>query len=435
MKTAAVLPALIDRSGLQAELGITEHAAETIMRRLDVIRPAGLRKVFVKREDVASYLKEATVEQQTADSVRASVSVWVRRREYASGRVSWIVMYRRGGRGTRQECANTFPTRRLANARADLVRGWLALGLDPQQELRKLLNPERQRSLADWFDDFTAARVDVSDSTITGYGNARDRLLPILGDIPVSELTAAHVQDWIGRCADLAPGTIHGYLSVLRLVLDHAEIEPNPARSRKVREPRDTSEEPTPPTSREWQLIQAAVDGEAATVLRLIECLGLRVSEATSLLEADVDWTGGKLRVSKARTKGRTAGQRWLRFPPELLQSLEGRQRDRRLFSVGTDRVRQALRLACQRAGVSHYHPHDLRHRRISLWFAHGFDDITISTWAGHAKRSMSKDRYGHVIAEPHLDEWRPFWLDAYRAERLERPGLAVAAALIGETE
>jgi hypothetical protein len=54
------LPKLLDAKGLGAELGVTRAAAEKIMRQLPLIEPPGLRKVYVRREDVAGYLDACT---------------------------------------------------------------------------------------------------------------------------------------------------------------------------------------------------------------------------------------------------------------------------------------------------------------------------------------------------------------------------------------
>ena len=54
------LPELLDAKALQAELGVTRAAAEALMRRLPVVQIEGLRKVYVRRSDVASYLEART---------------------------------------------------------------------------------------------------------------------------------------------------------------------------------------------------------------------------------------------------------------------------------------------------------------------------------------------------------------------------------------
>lgn len=54
------LPELLDAKKLQAELGVTRAGAEAIIRRLPVVQIEGLRKVYVRRSDVAAYLEART---------------------------------------------------------------------------------------------------------------------------------------------------------------------------------------------------------------------------------------------------------------------------------------------------------------------------------------------------------------------------------------
>jgi hypothetical protein len=56
----SALPELLDAKRLAAELGVTRAAAESIMRRLPKVEIEGLRKVFVKRDDVERLLAEST---------------------------------------------------------------------------------------------------------------------------------------------------------------------------------------------------------------------------------------------------------------------------------------------------------------------------------------------------------------------------------------
>jgi hypothetical protein len=60
------VPELLDAKALRAELGVTRAAAEAIMRRLS--SSGGLRKVYVRRDDVRRYLDSRTF---TKDQVAA----------------------------------------------------------------------------------------------------------------------------------------------------------------------------------------------------------------------------------------------------------------------------------------------------------------------------------------------------------------------------
>ena len=58
------------------------------------------------------------------------------------------------------------------------------------------------------------------------------------------------------------------------------------------------------------------------------------------------------------------------------------------------------MRRACVRAGVAHYHPHDLRHRWISLQVKRGVPITEIAAHVGHSKTSLTLDTYAHVLLE-----------------------------------
>ena len=77
----------------------------------------------------------------------------------------------------------------------------------------------------------------------------------------------------------------------------------------------------------------------------------------------------------------------------------EDRTSERRVFQGLTDAaIRQAMARACKSAGIPHYHPHDLRHRRLSLWHGQGVPAAELAARAGHSRASMTLDHYSHVM-------------------------------------
>jgi integrase len=76
---------------------------------------------------------------------------------------------------------------------------------------------------------------------------------------------------------------IRRYLGSLKQVLDHAGVEPNPARHRTVKLPKITREEPNPPTARHVLTILRRVPARMVLPLNVLEHCGLRVGEAVSL--------------------------------------------------------------------------------------------------------------------------------------------------------
>ena len=64
----------------------------------------------------------------------------------------------------------------------------------------------------------------------------------------------------------------------------------------------------------------------------------------------------------------------------------------------------QTMTRACQTAGVPHYDPHDLRHRRITIWHQAGVPARQLAERAGDARPSMSLDVYSHVMPPDEID-------------------------------
>jgi Phage integrase family len=84
------------------------------------------------------------------------------------------------------------------------------------------------------------------------------------------------------------------------------------------------------------------------------------------------------------------AGARWqdfgLIFPSEI-----GTPMDPEHFSRSFSRL-------CQRAGLGHWHPHELRHPGASLMLAQGTPLHVVSEVLGHASIAITKDVYGHLL-------------------------------------
>lgn len=340
----------------------------------------------------------------------------------------YIVRYRLGGRAYPLVHAGSFLTLREAKTRRDLIAGELAAGRNPADLLRAMVETKPQPvTLSAWFERFIESRVDVGAKTKELYGNARDRIVPHLGDRDPHTITPADIADVVAANSELSPGSLRKYRSTWAQVFDHADIEPNPVRSSKVKLPSRVSEEIAPPSQHDWDLIKKTIAKKLLLVCRFIECEGVRVSEALSLTYGDCDFTNGRVRISKTRTKS-AAGQRWLAVPDALLEEidalvpLEDRHPGRLVFpNLTKAAVRDGLYFACRNAKIASHSPHDLRHRRISLWVAQGFDPVAVKTWSGHSRTSMTLDVYSHVIVDPNADEWKGHWAAAYAAERRPR--------------
>ena len=58
----------------------------------------------------------------------------------------------------------------------------------------------------------------------------------------------------------------------------------------------------------------------------------------------------------------------------------------------------RAFAKLCNRAGLGHWHPHELRHSGASLTLAQGTPLHVVSEILGHASITITKDVYGHLV-------------------------------------
>jgi hypothetical protein len=104
----------------------------------------------------------------------------------------------------------------------------------------------------------------------------------------------------------------------------------------------------------------------------------------------------------------KTRRPRWVELPEDLFGVVAGRlpaQEDRDpeapLFSgVTADRLRMAIGRACRDAGVSHFSPHALRHRRISLLHVQGVSWAQIGERVGQRNLAVTANTYTHILVD-----------------------------------
>ena len=69
---------------------------------------------------------------------------------------------------------------------------------------------------------------------------------------------------------------------------------------------------------------------------------------------------------------------------------------------VGTpldpDNISHLFSRICRRAGLGHWHLHELRHSGASLMLAQGTDLYVVSEVLGHSSVAITKDVYGHLV-------------------------------------
>jgi integrase len=334
-------------------------------------------------------------------------SAFIIRRHTKSGAIRYVVRYRLGGRAYPISHGGSFDRERDAKTRRDFIAGELAAGRNPDLALCSL-EPKQIVALPTWRDRFIKSRHDVDANTIANYRSSLNGFCERFDGRDPQSLTSSDIAEWVAElAAKHKPGTVRQKVIAVRLLLDFAACDPNPARDAKIRLPKHVREEPNPPSEEHVLAILDKLGKKWRLMFVTIEQGALRLEEAVQLKWGDVDAAGLRLRLPRLATKRDKA--RWVYLPEWLMESieatcpLEDRVPGRRVFQgISGASFYQAMRRSCEAAKIPHYSPHDLRHRRITVWHQSGVVARELAERAGHARASMSLDVYSHVMP---LDE------------------------------
>ena len=332
-------------------------------------------------------------------------STWITTRSTKDGGKRYRVMFRTGGHETAPSYGGSFKTKREALIRKAAIAGDLAALRMPNLRFESAPDMTTLRSeAARW----QRSRVDVSDGTAQTYKVALGRLLPSLGDHALDSIDAETIADLVGELhsTGLKKQTIRKTVSVLAMILDHAHVQPNPARDKQtVRMPREERRHVEPPTAEHVEAVVRLLPTRYRLPALVLDATGMRVGELERLTWGDVDEPRARWRVAAAVSK--TGRPRWIKPPAFLLERVlalcprDDRHPDRRVFDkVTAERLRTALTRACTAAGVPSFSPHDLRHRRVSLLHLAGMPWARIGELVGHDDLMTTARTYTHVIAD-----------------------------------
>jgi integrase len=283
----------------------------------------------------------------------------------------------------------------------------------------------------------------VADSTLDDYEDTvRLHLKPGLGRHKLTALTVAHVDAlWQAKREKYKPNSVRIMRAVLRKALGQAEREGLVARNVAALSmpPRlNTDEGRTLTVDQSHKLLDSVAEHRMGALVLLSLVFGLRRGEALGLMWSGFDPEARTLRVTHAvkRVKNRDAGterktklviaelktrksRRTLCLTPELVDALKrhksGHNKERLqaggewaehglIFptSFGNpsdpDTFSHLFSKLAQKAGLGHWHPHELRHSGASLMLAQGTPLHVVSDVLGHASIAITKDVYGHLM-------------------------------------
>lgn len=314
-------------------------------------------------------------------------------------------------------------TRKLAQLRRQVDAGKVATSRTPT--LSELMTR--------WFE--TVLSREVARSTYDNYNTiVKYHVLPALGRRKVTDITVADVDRLLALKlrAGLSASTVHRVRALISQCLDQGvrwgDVPTNVARlSRPPKMVRPEGRTLT--RDQAQQLLETLKEHRHESLYLLMLSTGMRRGEALGLRWEDLDDENGVVRIKRnlKREGGRIVtadtktlkSRRAVNVPTPVLEALH---KNRELqgvekadlgdawvesgfiftTSIGTPvdprNLYREFSQICEKAGLGHWHPHELRHSAASLMLASGVKLQVVSEVLGHSSIRMTADVYGHIL-------------------------------------
>lgn len=258
----------------------------------------------------------------------------------------------------------------------------------------------------------------------TVVGNDLIRRSVPFGDVPLRQLTTAHIEAWKkSMVGEYAPNTINHRLTAVRSVLKAAveenKITANPASRVKPVRVEGRSKRVEVPAASAVAAVLEVTEPRMRLYVELAAFAGLRLGEISGVQVGDVDFLRRVLHVRR-QVQAKPGGKPEVRepkyesvrdvpLPDELVTSIarhvevHGTVSGGWLFFTGggdplpPSTVNSWWLRTTRAAGVEGLHLHALRHFYASGLIAAGCDVVTVQRALGHSKPSTTLDTYSHL--------------------------------------
>ena len=265
---------------------------------------------------------------------------------------------------------------------------------------------------------------------------------PILGNIPITEITSTMLQDFILQKLEngnlktnkpLSVNTVFGIVSVLKqafklaLTLDLIPKDPTAA----IKLPQQQEKEIQALTRDEQKRIEEyCLKQTKNNYMGIIICLyaGIRLGELLALTWDDIDFEKKFLYIKKTAYKLKINGKnqmvidkpktkksnRIIPLPDKLinlLQLTKNKSTSDYILSTKTNNMvdirsyQRTFESILNKCGIKHYNFHCLRHTFATRALELGMDIKTLSEILGHTNVAITLNRYAHSLLEYKIQE------------------------------
>lgn len=262
---------------------------------------------------------------------------------------------------------------------------------------------------------------DVKPSTLKVIkSRLNTHILPLLGDMKVSELTPARLLKWKNHLLNatyyerqISSNTVADAVALLNSVFRYAiryhGFTTNPLEN--IRVPKKNTEMLFWEEDEFTRFLSCVEDTGLRCAFLILFYGGLRVGELKGLEVTDFDFTANKINIDKsysphtktALSTKTTSSRRTVAMPPEIMTLVHDylhsfyESPSPAFANVGIPKMRYAIKTRSAVAGVKPIRIHDLRHSHASYLINKGVSITAISKRLGHTSPKMTLDTYSHL--------------------------------------